>query len=303
MHRPSRIGAYTIHTMLVSSPSSSVYLGKARASEQHVVIKVWRMPHARLRDERGQIEQECAALAALQHPGILPLLEAFLTERESVVVRAYVPGLSLHAQLAARSQVPLPPDQALDIILHIGAALQAAHEQGIAHGSVTPHNVLLTEEGHARLSDFRISSILSVLGENAGESASRRRYMAPEQFQGECSPAADQYALGCLTYEVLTGYVPFSGLARATLFQKHHSTLPTPPCLLNPAIPSHVERAVLTALAKTPGERYHDLQAFLERLAGSEETLVSLPVATVQTSVSQQDSPLDTTAISQQTVR
>src|SRR5258708_10635789 len=189
-----------------------------------------------------------------------------MTEQEISIVRAFAPGGSLHTLFVRHFHKSLPLDEMLGIIQQVGQAMHAAHQQHITHGNLTPQNVLFTEQGHAVLSDFRFGSILAAIGAYAGESALLRWYMAPEQFQGTRDAATDQYALGCLAYELLTGNVPFSGSARTTLLQKHKSAQPIPPSQVNPAIPPRIEQAILKALAKDPAERHHAIHVFLNAL-------------------------------------
>lgn len=266
MHGPSSFGTFEVVATLARGPYSFLYLGKARTSDQHAVIKVWRAAHTLSAQERERIQQEFETLAQLKHQHILPLLEVHMTEQEISIVRAFAPGGSLHTLFVRHFHTSLPIDEMLDIIQQVGQAMHAAHQQHITHGNLTPQNVLFTEQGHAVLSDFRFDSILAAIGAYAGESALLRWYMAPEQFQGTRNAATDQYALGCLAYELLTGNVPFTGSARTTLLQKHKSAQPLPPSQVNPAIPPRIEQAILKALAKDPAERHHDIQVLLNAL-------------------------------------
>jgi serine/threonine protein kinase len=266
LHGPSSIGAYEVVATLARGPDRFLYLGKARTSDMQVVIKVWRTARALSAPERERIQQEFETLAQLKHQHILPLLEVQTTEQEIAIVRAYAPGGSLHTRLVRHFHKPLALDETLGIIGQVGQAMHAAHQQHIMHGNLTPQNVLFTEQGQAVLSDFRFGSILAAIGAYAGESPFLRWYMAPEQFEGTHNAATDQYALGCLAYELLTGSVPFSGWARTTLLQKHKSEQPVPPSQINPAIPPWIEQAILKALAKQPAERHHDMQVFLNAL-------------------------------------
>lgn len=272
----SSIDAYEVVATLAQGPYSFLYLGKARTSDLEAVIKVWRVAHALSAQEREGIQLEFETLAQLKHQHILPLLEIHLTERAISIVRAYAPGGSLHTRFADNFHRPLPVDETLGIIQQVGQAMHAAHEQQITHGNLTPQNVLFTEQGQAVLSDFRFGSILSAIDAYAGESTLLRWYMAPEQFRGTRNAATDQYSLGCLAYELLTGNVPFSGSARITLYQKHKSEQPVPPSQINPAIPSYLEQAILKALAKHPTERHHDIQEFLDALE-----IPGIPLASV----------------------
>lgn len=266
MHESSSISAYEVVATLARGPDSFLYLSKSRTSDLQAVIKAWHASHTLSAQERERIQEEFEALARLKHPHILPLLEVHITEHEISTVRAYAPGGSLYTRFVRHPHKPLPIDEAVRIIQQVGQAMYTAHQQHITHGNLTPQNVLFTEDDQAVLSDFHFGSILAAIGAYAGESASLRWYMAPEQFQGTRNAATDQYALGCLAYELLTGNVPFSGSARATLFQKHQNEQPAPPRQVNPAIPPHIEQTILKALAKLPAERHPDIQSFTNAL-------------------------------------
>ncbi len=120
-----------------------------------------------------------------------------------------------------------------------------------------------------KLGEFLVRGVLASIQDYQhilDENVPRCLYMAPEQFHGKLDAKTDQYALGCLAYVLLTGRVPFAGSARATLLQKHERDEPQALTAINPAVPAHIEEAVLRSLAKIPDKRYSSVQAFLEAL-------------------------------------
>jgi len=120
------------------------------------------------------------------------------------------------------------------------------------------------------LSDFGISTALSTASVKAVTLIGTPPYMAPEQFQGIISKESDQYALGCIAYELFTGYAPFSAPDFFAMGFKHLTDKPIDPTQLNPAIPEHIEQAILKAMAKQRGDRHADVHAFLVALHGSD---------------------------------
>jgi serine/threonine protein kinase len=258
--------AYDIKATLGRGNYSVVYHAIRHASLDEVAIKVWPTAAISSARERDLIRQEFEALAQLQHPHILPILEVGVTEKIVFIVSEYAPQGSLNTELVGQSHAPFAFERTMRIVHQVGQALHYAHQHHVTHGNLTPYNVLFNAQHDVLLADF-FCSHLSALTENyTSESASMRWYMAPELARGSMSPFSDQYALGCLAYELFTGTVPFSGTARGTLLQKHLSDLPTDLSLLNAAIPFSVERAVLKALAKDPEMRHRDVEAFLTAL-------------------------------------
>jgi serine/threonine protein kinase len=263
-------GNYDIIGVLAQGPHSILYHGKARDAEQtEVAIKVWPTARVTTKSQRERIQQEIQALVALEHLHILPIVAFTIEDLGISIIREYAPKGSLQARLMRNFLKPLPFDKAFTIITQAGQALHAAHQQNITHGDLTPYNILFTAQNNVVLSDFHIPGILAAIEDYTGEAAPLRWYMAPEQFQGTINAQSDQYALGCLAYQLFTGSVPFSGIARHTLQQRHTVEIPTELTMLNRALPARIERAVLKALAKDPKERYTDIQAFLEALDGS----------------------------------
>jgi serine/threonine protein kinase len=152
------------------------------------------------------------------------------------------------------------------IISQVGQALQYAHQQNIVHCNLKPQNILFNAQGQVLLTDFHLTSLPESLHISASTT-----YMAPEELLGAISKECDQYALGCIAYEMLTGHTPYH--ASSLYYPGIHRRLPTlvPPTQLNPLLPSHIERAVLKALAPEPDQRHSDIQAFLTALGVSAE--------------------------------
>ena len=130
-----------------------------------------------------------------------------------------------------------PPREAADIVRKLAEALAYAHKQGVIHRDVKPHNVMLREDGEPLLMDFGLAARadegkLTVAGQVLGTPA----YCAPEQWKGQSTPACDQYSLGCLLYELLTGQPPFSGKDIAHYLVLHTQTVPPSPRKLVPTL-------------------------------------------------------------------
>src|SRR5262249_51962262 len=174
----------------------------------------------------------------------------------------YIPGRTLEQALAEGG---IDFRQAARIARELAEALNYAHELGIIHRDVKPSNVLLDQQGEAYLMDFGLAHRLYAASRNLthdGMILGTPAYMAPEQAegrQGSPLPASDQYSLGTVLYEMLTGHTPFSGTPQVVLYHTLNSTPPAPRSL-NPAIPPELERICLKAMARQAKERYASCQ-------------------------------------------
>lgn len=261
--------AYQKEEIIEHSTYSTLFVGKKGGTRQTVLVRHWLTAHAATPEEQARIQTEVAARRAVRHPHLLPVLEASMTEQGIFLVSADAPAGVLSTRLAQHFAEPLPLDEALSLITQVGQALAALHQQGIVHGNLSPHAIFFATQRHASLGECRLPGILACIPDYQpalDEGTPRCWYMAPEQFAGVYDASTDQYALGCLAYQLLTGRVPFAGSARATLRQKHLQDQPRPLSERNPALPAYLEDVVLKALAKQPTERYPSVQAFLDAL-------------------------------------
>jgi serine/threonine protein kinase len=165
----------------------------------------------------------------------------------------------------------------LSIVQQVGDALQYAHRQGVVHRDVKPANVMIEESGWAYVCDFGVARAFgSVSLTQTGASLGTPRYMAPEQVEGKpVDGRCDQYSLGILVWEALTGALPFTGESVGELIRKH--LLAPAPQLSDarPDIPRNVSDAVSRAMSKNPAERFPDVAAFVRALGGEVERRVS----------------------------
>ncbi len=180
--------------------------------------------------------------------------------------REYCSGGSLRDHLKRQSPYPLPLDEALAILAQIAEALYFAHKQNIVHRDLKPENILFSAKGELLLSDFRFANILDTIGIRQGTVIGTPAYMAPEQFRGFASRESDQYAFGCIAYELLTGRQPFIASDIASLMFKHLTEQPPAPRQLNAQVPEYIDQAILKSLAKEREVRYADVVSFARAL-------------------------------------
>ncbi len=262
-------GRYAIERELGAGGMATVYLAHDVRHDRKVALKVLRPElSAILGAER--FLAEIKTTANLQHPHILSLFDSGEADGLVYYVMPYVEGESLRGRLAHAKQLPI--EEALRIAAEVADALSYAHAHGVIHRDIKPENILL-HGGHALVADFGIALAVSrsdggTRMTETGMSLGTPHYMSPEQAMGEkeITPAADVYALGCVTYEMLTGEPPFTGPTAQAIVAKLLTSDPEPVTTLRKTVPAHVEAALETALQKLPADRFASASAFAEAL-------------------------------------
>jgi Tol biopolymer transport system component len=250
---------------------ASVFKAFQPSLERYVAVKVLPPYYMHEPDFAQRFVREARAVARLEHPHILPLYDFGQEGDYTYIVMKYVPAGTLKDLVAAG---PMDTERAAEIVEHLAQALDYAHDQGIIHRDVKPSNVLMDRGTWALLMDFGLAKMVegSVQLTASGVGVGTPAYMAPEQGQGlTVDRRADVYSLGVVLYEMLTGRVPFDAETPMAVVIKH-ITEPLPmPRAVNPAIPEHVELAILKALAKAPQDRYQTCGEMAASLRGAPE--------------------------------
>src|SRR3712207_7793275 len=189
---------------------ADVYLAHDDILDRDVALKVMSSRYRGDEEFVERFKREAQSAAALSHPNIVSICDRGESEDGTYyIAMEYLPGGTLKDRIMSRG--PLPPQIAAEVALQIAEALQAAHKRGVIHRDIKPHNILITESGDVKVTDFGIAraadaTTVSHLGEILGTA----KYMSPEQAMGEpVGPASDLYSLGVVLYEMLTGRVPF----------------------------------------------------------------------------------------------
>jgi serine/threonine protein kinase len=232
--------------------------------EHHVIVKLFASSLLRFPSEREKLLSKAQRLKELDHPHLVPLLDMGIQQDQPFVVREYVPTGSLRSHLRKPSPHPLQLREALSIVSQVGSALAYAHEHQMVHGNLHPDNILLDGGGQALLTDFHLTNKNDALIRDQTTQEYAFSYLAPEQFAGRTTAKSDQYALGCLAYELITGQVPFAAQSLVSLLGHSSQREPVPFSERSVDVPPSLERAVLKALAKDPDERFDDFLLFLE---------------------------------------
>lgn len=272
-----QLGNYKLEKLLGEGGFAEVYLAEHIHLKHKKAIKVLRTILSA--QEGVSFRTEAQRLAQLTHPHIIPVLDFDEREGFPYLVMEYAPNGSLRDRHPKGSRVSL---STIVVYVHqIASALQYIHNQKLIHRDVKPENMLLGPDNKVLLSDVGIAVIAhSEYSQRTQQATGTPYYMAPEQFRGKAEPASDQYSLGVVVYEWISGTLPFpEGDSLQLGFQ--HAYEP-PPSLrsLVPTVSPDVEKVVMTALGKKPQERFTSLQAFATALEDASQTKPTTQPAT-----------------------
>jgi Tol biopolymer transport system component/predicted Ser/Thr protein kinase len=209
-------------------------------------------------DYKTRLVREAQAAVSLDHPNICRVYGLHEEDGETFIAMAYIDGPSLADKIKQR---PLPLDEAVDIACQIAEGLQEAHEQGIVHRDIKPHNVMLTSKGQVKIMDFGLALVSNRSRLTHPETtAGTPLYMAPEQLAGgEADRRADIWALGCVLYEMLTQQAPFEADYEQAIAYGILNEDPEPVTARRAGLPTQIDTILSKALAKDPAERYQTL--------------------------------------------
>lgn len=303
---PETLNEYTIVRLLGRGGMAEVYEGHDRELERSVAIKVILPAMSNEPGFEERFRREARLVASLRHPHIVQVYDFGVADGSPYMVMEYLPGGTLKdrlAELRDRRQT-LPPSEAAAILDALAGALDYAHSRGAIHRDIKPGNILFTIENDPVLADFGIARLLGEASQltTTGQIVGSPAYMAPEQALGtNVDGRADQYALGVVLYEMLTGRPPFQADSPTTLLMQHVNTPPPPPRSLNSQVPEDMQAVLLKALAKQPDQRYGSVRelaaAFRRALPGevtADGAMVSADAATlVEAAAAQAAQPAD----------
>jgi serine/threonine-protein kinase len=204
--------------------------------------------------------------AALSHPNIVSVYDRGQEAGTSYIAMEYVPGGTLKERISRGR--PLEAGAATSVALQIAEALHVAHQRGVIHRDIKPHNVLISESGGAKVTDFGIArAAAATTATRTGRVLGTAGYMSPEQALGQrVDQRTDLYSLGVVLFEMLTGSLPFQGESPITVSMKHVNESPPSPSGIRPDLPGGVNALVLKLLAKNPEDRYADSWDLIEDL-------------------------------------
>jgi serine/threonine protein kinase len=262
------IGNYEVISELGSGAFGRVFLARHIVLTNRVVaIKLLHSMHLNSQEEIIKFLKEAQFLEKLKHPHILSVIDVGFYEGFPYLVTEYASKGSLRDLLQNQPSQLLPQEKSLAILTQIGQALTHAHQQNIVHRDLKPENILFNENGEVLIADFGLATVLGSTSVKETNTAGTMAYMAPEQFHDMVSKESDQYALGCLAYELFTGHMPFVASNLASLITKCLMEKPTAPRTHNSQLSVQIENAILKAMAKERNERFASVSAFVEALS------------------------------------
>ncbi len=257
LSRGSTFAGYEVESVVGAGGLGILYHARQLRLDRPVALKLVEAEVARDPIVRERLRREARAVAALDHPNVVPLYEAGEEDGTVYIVTRWVDGTELGTLIQTRG--PLDPDRAARIAAQIASGLEVAHEKGLIHRDVKPSNVIVTPEDHVYLTDFGLAKRA---GTAPGLTAVDQMlgtvdYVAPELIEGsEPDARSDIYSLGCVLLEMLTGEPPYGdqkgGMAK---MWAHVNAEPPSARDLRPDVPAALEAVISSAMAKTPETR------------------------------------------------
>jgi eukaryotic-like serine/threonine-protein kinase len=259
---------YRLEAKIGTGGMADVWLAEDTELDRNVAIKILHDRFAQDKEFVQRFQREAQSAAGLQHPNVVGIFDRGVFRDTYFIAMEYVDGPSLKELVKGG----MGTQEAINFTRQILGAARFAHRKGIIHRDLKPQNVLIDDEGRARVADFGIARG----GENSditatGSVMGTAQYLSPEQAQGKpTTPRSDIYSIGVILYEALTGRVPFEGDSAVAVALKQVSEAPRRPSAINPDIPPALDAVVMRALAKDPEARFKDADAFLRALDAAE---------------------------------
>jgi serine/threonine-protein kinase len=267
-------GRYKILSRLGAGGMADVFLAEDQQLGRKVALKLLHRRFAEDPDFVERFRREAQSAAGLQHPNVVSVYDRGAYDGTYYIAMEYLPGRSLKQLI--RQEAPLDPVRAIDLTIQILKAARFAHRRGVIHRDLKPHNVLVDDGGHAKVTDFGIARAGASDMTETGSIMGTAQYLSPEQAQGHAvGDTSDLYSVGVVLYELLTGRLPFDAESAVTIALRHVSEAPPPPTAINPNIPPELEQVVLWALNKNPADRPADADQFITVLERVREAIVS----------------------------
>ncbi|HUQ43752.1 MAG TPA: protein kinase [Candidatus Limnocylindria bacterium] len=283
------VGAFMIESQLGEGGMATVYRARQEEPRRLVALKVIRADHAANAAYRRRFLEEKETLAALEHPGIVPIYAAGEADGVLYIAMRLVDGPDLQARIKRQGKLSIR--ETVAILEPIADAVDYAHAMGVVHRDLKPSNIILDRDGRPYLTDFGLGKRLEVdTGVSLpGMAIGTLDFMAPEQFTGasdpDLAPAIDLYALGCVVFQCLTGQPPFVRATPDQLMYAHAHEVPPSVRSLRPEYPPVIDQIFNKVLAKDPAARFGSAREFVAALdAVAEASQAGLTSPVVPTS-------------------
>lgn len=259
-------GRYELIEKIGGGGMALVYKAKCQLLNRYVAIKVLRPEFTADEEFVKRFRVEAQAAASLSHPNIVSIYDVGKEDDMQYIVMEYVNGITLKDYVV--QQGALDWREAVNIVIQICSAIEHAHKNHIVHRDIKPHNILLTKDGIAKVTDFGIaravtSSTITVVGSTIGSV----HYFSPEQARGGFSDEkSDLYSLGIVLYELVTGKLPFNGESPVAVALKHIQDIAEEPKSIKSDLPQGVNDIIMIAMEKDQKNRYQTATSMLEDL-------------------------------------
>ena len=246
---------------------ADVYLGEDTLLGRQVAIKVLHANFANDDEFVTRFKREAQAAGKLNHPNIVNMYDVGFDQDLHYIIMEYVNGETLKEYITRHGRLSI--DEAVKFTIAIAEGLEHAHTMGIVHCDIKPHNVIITQTGRVKVTDFGIARAMNATNTvmYTNSILGSAHYLSPEQASGkQVDGNTDIYSLGVVLYEMLTGRVPFEGETPIAVALKHVREKVAPPTRYNPSIPPLLEAVVMKALSKNPADRFDSISDMISDL-------------------------------------
>ena len=255
---------YSVDELIARGGMATVYRGTDLRLGRTVALKVLGGVLVNDPDFVERFTQEARATAALTHPNVVAVHDQGIGEGFPFLVMEFVQGRTIREIMAQSG--PFTSAHALEIISSVLAGLSAAHDAGFVHRDIKPENVLITNDGHIKVTDFGLARVISdtpVSDSTGAVLLGTMAYLSPEQVQQfAVDQRSDVYSCGILLYEMVTGLVPFTGSSPLDVAYQHVNSSVSAPSVIQPDVPPAVDHLVLSATNKNPNDRIQSAREF-----------------------------------------
>ena len=258
---------YEIIEKIGNGGMATVYKAKCHVLNRYVAVKVLRDEFTTDEEFIKRFRIEAQSAASLTHPNIVSIYDVGNEGNLYYIVMELIKGKTLK-EIITEERGPLPWKWSVNIVIQIASALEMAHKNNIVHRDIKPHNIIITEDGVAKVTDFGIAKAVSNSTITAfGTTIGSVHYFSPEHARGGFTDAkSDLYSLGVVMYEMLTGKVPFDADTPVSVALKHMQEMPVEPKELNQNIPQSVNDIIMKAMQKDANLRYQSATEMLKDL-------------------------------------
>lgn len=258
---------YEIIQKVGNGGMATVYKATDLVLKRYVAVKILRDEFTTDEEFIKRFETEAQSAAKLVHPNIVSIFDVGVDNGIYYIVMELIQGKTLK-EIILEERGPLPWKWSVNVAIQIASALEMAHKNNIIHRDIKPHNIIITEDGVAKVTDFGIAKAVSNSTITAfGKTIGSVHYFSPEHARGGYTDAkSDLYSLGVVMYEMVTGKVPFDADTPVSVALKHMQEEPVPPIEENPNLPEALNKIILKALKKDPMLRYQTATELLQDL-------------------------------------